>query len=99
MVNCKEEFLSEVESKNVICCYIKHNENTYILKTGFSQNDYDEFLREIDFEYDNGYGGQEVYGIIWYGDKSWSERGEYDGSEWWEHIFRPSIPKRLRGDK
>ena len=36
-------------------------------------------------EYDNGYGSQELFGLIIMKDNSWFERAEYDGSEWWEH--------------
>lgn len=46
-------------------------------------------LREIN--YDNGYGGQYLFGLILCDDGTWWERGEYDGSEWWEHMMRPSI--------
>lgn len=57
-----------------------------------------KFLRSLNFEYDNGYGGQELYGTIWYDDGSWSERGEYDGSEWWEHKKCPEYPVELLAD-
>ena len=50
----------------------------------------DEVLPQLDFEYDDGYGGQELFGYIWYEDGTWSERGEYDGSEWWERKERPA---------
>jgi hypothetical protein len=48
----------------------------------------------LNIEYDEGYGGQELFGNIWYEDGSWSERGEYDGSEWWEHKKCPVLPDR-----
>jgi len=56
----------------------------------------DEVLPQLDIEYDNGYGGQELFGNIWYEDGSWSEREEYDGSEWWEHKVCPNIPNSER---
>lgn len=49
----------------------------------------EEVLPKLNFEYDNGYGSQELRGCIWYKDGTWSERGEYDGSEWWEHKYCP----------
>lgn len=52
-----------------------------------------DVLPHLDFNYDCGYGGQELFGNIWYEDGSWSERGEYDGSEWWEHKVCPPIPE------
>jgi len=51
-----------------------------------------EVLPMLDFEYDSGYGWQELFGIVWYTDGTWSERGEYDGAEWWEHKVCPDIP-------
>lgn len=42
-------------------------------------------------DYDNGYGGAEVGDIeIVFKDGSWLERGEYDGSEWWEFKKTPA---------
>jgi len=46
--------------------------------------------------YDSGYGGQEVFGTIWYVDGTWSDRGEYDGSEWYEYHKCPDIPDNVR---
>ena len=38
--------------------------------------------------YYEGYGGQELFGVIAFNDGTWLDRGEYDGSEWWEkHQF------------
>ena len=50
----------------------------------------------LDFEYDNGYGGQVLHGTIWMDDDTWVDRGEYDGSEWWKWNFLPDIPKYLQ---
>lgn len=50
------------------------------------------FVENLDFFYNADYGGQELYGTIWYTDGSWSTRFEYDGSEWWKHHQRPEIP-------
>ena len=66
-----------------------------ILHKGYSQEDFDEFLKSIDFEYYNGYGGQELFGTIWYEDGTWSSREEYDGSEWWRHFEVPEILEEL----
>ena len=70
------------------------------LTTGWDKEDWSLFLKSIDRVYDNGYGGQNLFGRIWYSDGTWSEREEYDGSEWWEHNYCPSIPAELdRKDK
>lgn len=70
-----------------------------LLKVGYSKEEYLKFLDSLDFLYDSRYGGQELYGTIWYEDSSWSERGEYDGSEWWTYKTIPTIPNKLQGEK
>ena len=55
---------------------------------------FDAFLQALNFEYDAGFGSQELDGVIWFADGTWAERGEYDGSEWWEHRVRPEIPQK-----
>ena len=44
-------------------------------------------------EYDDSYGTQHLEGTVVFRDGSWLQRGEYDGSEWWEHKFTPIKPK------
>jgi hypothetical protein len=56
-----------------------------------------EFEAIASFEYDAGYGGNEIslslkiVGADW-----WLERGEYDGSEWWEFKTLPTKPDMQR---
>lgn len=101
-MNAKKEFLEEVQDKKVKCAWVggperynqftdSYYQNKIFLKINYSESDYEEFLESLDYEYDNGYGGQELYGIIWYEDGTWSSRGEYDGSEWWEYNKCPEI--------
>jgi hypothetical protein len=52
-----------------------------------------QVLPRLNFVYNNGYGCQEIVGTIWYTDGTWSTRGEYDGSEWWEHHVCPQLPE------
>ena len=98
-MNAKEEFLKHVSKKQVLCSIIKKEKDygnyktVAILKKGFENKDYDLFLQNLNFDYDNGYGRQELFGSIWYTDGTWSERGEYDGSEWWDYKIPPEIPK------
>jgi hypothetical protein len=67
--------------------------NAIILKVNHTDDDLEEFRTKLDFKYDSGYGGQELYGTVWLDDGTWLSRGEYDGSEWWEHHACPEIPK------
>ena len=55
--------------------------------------DEDRFVKFlINTEYYPGYGEQYLFGIIVFNDESWLERGEYDGSEWWEIKRMPKEP-------
>lgn len=47
----------------------------------------EKFLEVSDFEYDDGYGTNEIALnlIVYFNDKSFLERYEYDGSEWWTY--------------
>ena len=104
-MNAKQEFLNEIRNKSKVLCsiityYKKGKEEDYHLTTGWTDEDLEIFLKSIDFEYDDGYGTQLLYGNIWYDDGTWSERVEYDGSENWLHKKVPEIQKFLiRKDK
>ncbi|EMI5828493.1 TPA: hypothetical protein ACH1LG_004738 [Salmonella enterica] len=58
---------------------------------------WDEFQTIADFEYDSGYGGQEVVSDIEivFNDGQSMHRGEYDGSEWWEYSCPFEMPQTL----
>lgn len=57
----------------------------------FTWNDFLEIAPE---EYDSGFGGQEIArDLLIVGNDFWLERGEYDGSEWWEFKSFPKKPK------
>jgi hypothetical protein len=103
-MNAREEFEKHTSSnrgKGVKCAMIvlgdEYDEDraTYYLPLNYSGTLYAEFLQQINKTYDSGYGGQRLFGTIWYEDGSWSDRGEYDGSEWWEYQTCPAIPKEL----
>lgn len=68
---------------------------------GKYQCDWSEFLSLADFQYDEGFGAQEVASdlVICFNDGSRLQRYEYDGSEGWDLIgsipFVPS-PKKIK---
>lgn len=93
-MNAKNEFLKHTANRSVKCAII-HTQISARLKIGFTPEEYDLFLKTLDVEYNEGYGGQELYGTIWYVDGTWSERGEYDGKEWWNYKYTPLIPEEL----
>jgi hypothetical protein len=65
------------------------------LKVNHTEEDFQSFLKSLNFDYNSGYGGQELFGTVWLEDGTWCTRGEYDGSEWWEHNQLPEIPSEL----
>jgi hypothetical protein len=95
--NAKEEFLeiNETIKSPVICAEIETDDRKAKLPLEYTMREWSNFLKEIDFIYDNGYGGQELFGYVWFGDGSWLERAEYDGSEWWVLKNIPEIPESL----
>jgi hypothetical protein len=105
--NAKKEFLEHISEIGlttmnlVLCAQIQKGSDHYDeysvfnLTTGWTKEDWDNFLSDLDFQYDSGYGGQNLFGTIWYTDGTWSTRGEYDGSEWWDYNQCPNIPSEL----
>ncbi len=53
-------------------------------------------LALLNKEYDDGYGGQRLDGIIVFKDGTWLSRGEYDGSEWWDYNTIPGKDQVLQ---
>lgn len=65
-----------------------------ILPINFTIEEYENFLNELDFKYDNSWGHWYINGTIWLKDGRWIERMEYDGSEWYRLVERPIIPEQ-----
>ena len=102
MRNAKEELLQLLEGKaKVKCATITNGDERdednkdILLKVGYSEKEWRKFLKRLNFSYDAGYGIQELFGTVWLEDGTWCTRGEYDGSEWWEHNQLPEIPSEL----
>jgi len=94
MTNAKHELLNHIEKREVEYVKIIFGK-MYQGPPVEIQGTLEQVLPLLDFEYDSGYGTQELDGYIWYADGTWSVRGEYDGSEWWEHVVRPSKDIKL----
>ena len=97
MKNAKKELLKILKESTIKCALIAKeysftHKSRIILKLNYTKNDYEEFLKKLDFHYNSGFGTQELYGTVWLNDNTWLTRGEYDGSEWWEHSVLPNIP-------
>ncbi len=53
---------------------------------------WNDFEKVANFEYDPGYGLEEIsLSLVVVGRDWWLERHEYDGSEWWEYKERPRV--------
>ena len=97
-MNAKQEFVKHTSGREVKCAIVtRYDDDTVVasLKVGYTNDDCKEFLRLLDFEYDDGYGIMELQGTIWYVDGTHSDRREYDGLEWWEYMGAPRIPELL----
>ncbi len=103
--NAKDEFLIHLRSYGItdkVRCadiytqdYDDRRLQSAVLTTGWETDDYQQFLQDLNFTYDAGFGGQQLFGTIWYTNGNWSSRGEYDGSEWWEYHYCPVIPDHV----
>ncbi len=105
MINAKDEFIKHTKGNSILCASIVIDSwrgtspvDDIDLPVGFTIEQLVDFLSKLDREYDNGYGGQELFGKIWYTDGTWSSREEYDGSEWWRYNCVPEIPNQLKGN-
>lgn len=106
-MNAKQEFIDFVGNTKVLCAYVQHGYSVWRDEEGdediiinlpcnYTEEQYEEFLNQLNFNYDNGYGGQNLFGKIWFENDTWADRGEYDGSEWWQRHERPEIPQSLK---
>ena len=82
-MNFKDETLLAIEESG-------HKEQDVLFvgsRDGRYRVSLEKFKELADFEYDNGYGGQEIVSdlIVYFKDKTYLYRGEYDGKEWWEY--------------
>jgi len=112
MTNLMEETLEHIrevstkENNRVKCAIInddhfasEHRDAEYMLKENYTELEYGTFLHLISRDYDSSYGTQYYHGTIWYDDGTWSERREYDGSEWWSYCKSPAIPTQCKESK
>lgn len=95
-MNAREELLAELIGKDeIVCAYMHCYDSVFILKENYTEDELDNFLSLLNFNYDDGYGIQVLYGTVWLKNNAWLERNEYDGAEWWERKGYPDIPELL----
>lgn len=100
-MTAKEELVWVLNGQNLLCAYITYLPDgldaslQLMLPVGYTQEEYEAFLKELDFNYDNGYGFQHLYGTLWCDNGLWFDRHEYDGSECWQMHRYPNVPQEL----
>lgn len=83
MINLKKETLEEILDSN--------HKIEDVMFVGSYDGKYrmniNEFLLKSDFDYDNGYGSAKIATdlIVYFDDKTYLSRWEYDGSEGWKY--------------
>jgi hypothetical protein len=109
-MNAATEFNNFIVTKpRVICAWVQEQIGRWTddgedipricLPLLYTDEQYSEFMSKLDFTYDSGYGGQELDGVIWFEDGTWADRGEYDGSEWWQYHKLPEVPTYLYSEE
>ncbi len=94
-MNAKNELLRHIKDREVIYVQIREiSYRAFPLSQVLIEGSLDEVLPLMNFEYDAGYGSQELFGTIWYSDGTWSDRAEYDGSERWVYQKCPPLPEK-----
>lgn len=79
------------ETLTVLASYNKTPEDVLWVGDHEKKTTWEDFASIANFSYDNGYGINEITDTLYIvGDNWWLERGEYDGSEWWEFKTTPT---------
>jgi hypothetical protein len=103
-MNALEEFKFLINTPHILkCatikahdCYTAEETASATLRIGYTPAELLVFLEALNFEYDSGYGSQELFGIVWFEDNTWAVRYEFGGAECWEFQEYPRIPEELR---
>jgi hypothetical protein len=100
-----EEILNKLKEKqNVLVCAEIIYENSWWqeehtrkiqLTHPHTKEEAEAFFKALDFNYNDGYGSQELFGTVWLTYGVWLSRWEYDGSEGWQVNSCPHIPNHL----
>lgn len=80
-----QEWINDVKFAKIQCNGFNLDLHSYRSKE--DELNFLQTLKEIN--YDNGYGSQELFGVIVFKNNSWMERWEYDGSESWTTCVTP----------
>ena len=89
MSNLLKETLEILERNN------KKETDVKWVGTSTHKTTWEDFKKNADVDYESGYGSSKVaQDLLVVGENWWLERGEYDGSEWWNYKEMPKeMPK------
>ena len=97
-----EEILNKLKEKQnvLVCADISYEEGwdgkeKITLTHPHTKEEAEAFFKALDFNYDDGFGSQELFGTVWLTYGVWLSRWEYDGSEGWTVNSCPHIPNHL----
>lgn len=102
MINALKEFTNLLDAKGLsiedvkcasieLCTMYGTTVNVMNLYLLWDEGNLNRFLDSLDFDYDNGFGTQHLFGTIWFNDGTWATRWEYDGSEGWVYHKVPPV--------
>ena len=92
-MNAKMELIEALEGRpDVRCAKIEYNNASYILKEGYTKKEFSDFLKEIDFDYDE----DELIGKVWFVDGTMLNRslGPLGEDGWYRMGFE--IPQECK---
>ena len=92
--NARKEFLTLIAETEATVLWAKFfvEGNEYCLseKESCCKEHWGNFLNNLDFEYNSGYGSNETSGAVMFSDGNWAEREEYDGASDWAMRIKPN---------
>ena len=92
MANLKAETIEAIDGRTIAFAEISDSCKCrqIFLSKKHNKEDVESFLNDLDFNYDSGFGSQNIYGYIAFTDGTWITRADYDGIEWWENHKYPN---------
>lgn len=99
MANAKDELLQELGylciGVEIVCAEIQGK----TLLIDYSIDEYEQFLSELNFSYDDKSWTQKLHGTAWLSDGSWLEREAGESGDYWCEYWAlrklPKIPSHL----
>lgn len=72
----------------------------YTLKCNHTNDEFNDFIKSLKFDYGNMFDSMELFGTIWFEEigfegTTWATRESNDDFEWWSYHKLPEIPSEL----